>query len=666
MKDKGGSPNMDEIEKWHSLLGVDLFRLILETSTELISINDLGGKPLLINRAWTEKLGYSIEDIEDLKNLVHPDDLERFFYSWEALVSGKEDLSRIRYRLRDRWGKYLFLESSASKVRTEEGYIFFLVSRDITEQMKIEESLMGQTMMLGTILNSIPDVIGIQYPDHRILQYNEAGYRMLGLTREEIQGKKCHELIGKDEPCRVCASSEVLRTGRPNRVERYEDALGIWLDVRAYPVLGPDNELLYIIEHLRDITKEKENEQKLRFRISLENVISSISADFINMPVDKINEGIDKSLERIGRLVTADRSYVFLYRGNGTRMDNTHEWCDRDIPSMKRSLQGLDPDDFYCVRQLKASKKELSVSNLDQLPEEARPDREEFEKEGIKSFVMVPLLSGDQDIGFIGFDSVKRKRDWSQDSISLLKIVGEIIVSALLRRDAQEELIIERKRAELYLDLLGHDIGNIHQGIHTSLQLAHLSPRDEDRKVFAMNSAQELTKRSIKLVHNVLLLSKLRSREPELTPIMIDEVLEQSRRILRDVFPNREIDVRINCPGRLSPIMAEPIISELFFNLIHNGIKFQENGNPVVEIDVMEIDNRVQITVSDHGPGIPDHLKEYMFQRFNKGGNGSQTGLGLSLVKELVDRYKGTIAVMDRVIGDHSQGALFLLSFPTA
>jgi signal transduction histidine kinase len=487
---------------------------------------------------------------------------------------------------------------------------------------------------------------------------------MLGMTREEVQGKRCYELIGKDQPCDICATSETYETKEPSRVERYEGALGIWLDVRAYPVLGQDGELLYVIEHLRDITKEKGNEQKLKFRISLENVISSISTDFINMPIEDIDRGIDKSLERIAKLVNADRSYVFLYRENGTIMDNTHEWCEKDIEPMKDRLQDLGTDDFYCVRQLRSNKSEIVLSDLGELPDEAGPDREEFEKEGIQSLVLVPLLSGVQDIGFIGFDSVKERRRWNQDTITLLKIVGETIVSALLRREAQEELIIERNRAELYLDLLGHDIGNIHQGIHTSLQLARLSPRDEDRKAFAMNSAQELTNRSIKLVHNVLLLSKLRSKDPELMPIRIDDVLDQASRTLRDVFPNKKIDLIMNCPPGITPIMAEPIISELFFNLMHNGIKFQENGAPVVEIDVLEIDDRVQITVADHGPGIPDDLKEQMFQRFNKGGNGSQTGLGLSLVKALVDRYSGTIAVMDRVIGDHSQGALFLLSFP--
>jgi len=72
-----------------------------------------------------------------------------------------------------------------------------------------------------------------------------------------------------------------------------------------------------------------------------------------------------------------------------------------------------------------------------------------------------------------------------------------------------------------------------------------------------------------------------------------------------------------------------------------------------------------EVTVADHGVGIPDDKKEMIFQRFAPRLAGSRgIGLGLSIVKSIVERYGGRIWVDDRVKDDHSQGALFHVLLP--
>ena len=58
-------------------------------------------------------------------------------------------------------------------------------------------------------------------------------------------------------------------------------------------------------------------------------LITCISTDFINLPVDKIDEGIHSALKDIGEFAHVDRSYIFLLSGDGKRLTNTHEWCAR-------------------------------------------------------------------------------------------------------------------------------------------------------------------------------------------------------------------------------------------------------------------------------------------------------------------------------------------------
>jgi len=114
------------------------------------------------------------------------------------------------------------------------------------------------------VFNAIPDILGILDVDRTVIQYNLAGYKFLNKGRDEIAGKKCYELIGRDTPCEVCASHEVIRTGKPSHIEKYVDELDIWFDVRAYPLFDNSGKLIRIIEHLRDITKRKKTQIALK------------------------------------------------------------------------------------------------------------------------------------------------------------------------------------------------------------------------------------------------------------------------------------------------------------------------------------------------------------------------------------------------------------------
>ena len=105
-------------------------------------------------------------------------------------------------------------------------------------------------------------------------------------------------------------------------------------------------------------------------------------------------------------------------------------------------------------------------------------------------------------------------------------------------------------------------------------------------------------------------------------------------------------------------IMAEDLLEEIFINLFSNSVKYTESSE--VKIDVLIREYFIaeakywMITVSDYGKGIPDSMKKELFNRFYSKAKGS--GLGLSIVKTLVERYKGKIWVGDRVYKDYKQG----------
>ena len=95
----------------------------------------------------------------------------------------------------------------------------------------------------------------------------------------DVHGKRCFELIGNNVPCHVCATSEVYKSKKPAKVEKYVPEINKWLDVRAYPILDEDGNLFRIIEHLRDISREKNAEIKLKeAHERLITVLNSIEA----------------------------------------------------------------------------------------------------------------------------------------------------------------------------------------------------------------------------------------------------------------------------------------------------------------------------------------------------------------------------------------------------
>ena len=246
------------------------------------------------------------------------------------------------------------------------------------EREKLHAQLQDANRLLETVLDSIPDIIGVQGPGHQIIRYNAAGYSFLKMAPESVRDKRCFELIGRDRRCAECATSIACQTKSPARVERYFAETGTWLDVRAYPILDESGAIVQIVEHLRDITREKQYEADMRSRIDFESLVTGISTRFINLRVEQLDAGINEALGAIGRFAAADRSYVFRFRDGKRRMDNTHEWCAPGIESHLQRLQDLAVADFPSVSGPILSGQVRHIPDLAMLPPSARAEKEEF------------------------------------------------------------------------------------------------------------------------------------------------------------------------------------------------------------------------------------------------------------------------------------------------
>jgi signal transduction histidine kinase len=218
------------------------------------------------------------------------------------------------------------------------------------------------------------------------------------------------------------------------------------------------------------------------------------------------------------------------------------------------------------------------------------------------------------------------------------------------------QLEMAEREANLYLDILSHDIRNAENvsGLYTDLLVDML---EGETQGYAEKLRSSIRK-SIEILRNVSTIRRIHRESAALVPVDLDRVIRDEIAIFSGS--------RIHYDGTNLAVMADPLLPEVFTNLIGNAIKF---GGPAVEvaIGVEETNGGVRVSVEDTGPGVPDEMKEAVFMRFGWSRNRkSGQGLGLYITRMLIERYGGRVRVDDRVPGHPGEGAAFRFSLKQA
>lgn len=248
------------------------------------------------------------------------------------------------------------------------------------------------------------------------------------------------------------------------------------------------------------------------------------------------------------------------------------------------------------------------------------------------------------------------------------QIIGalETLEDVTERKRAEEALQDAKAQSELYLELMGHDINNFNQVGIGCLEIAldRLKLPEGDRKLIA--KSLEMMLESSKLIANVEKIQRIRTGEMRLAPVDLGQVLSGVVARYRQV-PGREIAIEY-VPVRGCEVSANELLGDVFDNLVGNAVKHSE-GPLTISVSVEPVQHEgkpyVRVTIDDTGPGIPDDVKGRLFTRFQRGATRKiGKGLGLYIVRTLVESYGGSIAVADRVEGDYAKGARFIVTLP--
>jgi PAS domain S-box-containing protein len=265
-----------------------------------------------------------------------------------------------------------------------------------------------------------------------------------------------------------------------------------------------------------------------------------------------------------------------------------------------------------------------------------------------------------------------------QEEIDLLKDILYRLKIIIFQKQAEQQILKSEEKyreaynkANFYKDLFTHDINNILNGVKMSSYLIKEFHDNQKEREELLEIIDKQVKRGEELVSNVRKLSQIEETEISLENIKVDDVMTKAINFLRDSFLDKNIDVQIEAPDKKLHVIANDLLLDIFENILTNAAKYNSNSTIMILIKLSEVKEQdkgyIKIEFIDNGIGVPDANKEVILSKeFKKDNKVRGLGIGLSLVKNLVDIYKGKIWVENRIAEDYTKGSNFIILIPVA
>ncbi|BAI61358.1 putative histidine kinase [Methanocella paludicola SANAE] len=573
--------------------------------------------------AW----GYTPEEVvgKTPMDFMPPDEAEQVSKSLEDVARKRDKLFMYENQHIRKDGRIMYMEVSGQPIIDENGVYrgYRGVARDITERKHTEvalqksEASLARAQFLAHIGNWSWDL------GTNELEYSDECYRLLGYKPGEIKPVPFDFFTSHIHPDDKGSFFNAIR-------ESIQDVKPFSIDFR---LVKPDGTIVYMHDDgevqydawgkpvrmfgtVQDITEHKRAEEALR------------------ESEEKFRKFFDIPL--IGAAITSPEKRFILVNDKLCEMFG---YSREEL--LKTSWDKItSPEDM--PRNLDAFKRLMS----------GEIDTYTFEKRFIhKNGSIVYVLLSVECI---------RREDGTVDY--LISNYNDITK----RKHAEIALQEAKNQAEIYLDLMGHDINNLNQIALGYLELANDQLKDDKVRELISKPVEVITSSS-NLIENVRKLQKSRTHGLRIEAIDLNDVLSRLKTHYSKV-PDKEVHIELTSSPNAF-IMANGLINDVFSNLIINAIKHSNNAKPVnicIRLErVTGVKELIKVAIEDNGPGIPDEIKNKLFTRFQRGNTkATGKGLGLYLVKTLLDDFHGKVWAEDRVQGDYTRGSRFVVTLP--
>jgi len=694
--------------------GEERYKSILENLQDGYFEVDLAGNFTFVNSVVCRRLGYSRDELIGMNNRQYTDEAtaQKTYHLYNRVYRTGEPVRSFEEEIIGKDGTKEVYELSVSLVRDPEGKPigFRGISRDITERKRAEKALRESEEKYRTILESIQDGYFEVDLAGNITFGNDALCRILGYTKEELIGMNNRQFEDEESAKRVYqAFNRVHRTGEPLRSFDEEvirkDGTRAFSELSVSLIRDSEGKPIGFRGSSRDITERKRAEEALRrseeraTQLSRENAIMAEIGRIINSSLN-IEDVYERFAEEVCKVIPFDRISINTINPDRSSITIAYGYGVKIEESEGGLVLPLDGPFFEYILN-RQSGFLLHPQDESELTEHF-PNFVRHFRVGIRTMIAVPLISKDQAIGILHIQSLKPNA-YTETDLRMAERVGNQIAGAIVngllfaerkrageelrkahemlekrveertaelskanellkqeiaeREQMQEKLLISERLATLGLfsGSISHELKNPLSTIDSSVYYLKTKLKEGDEKVRThLDRIKSSVSSSLAIIDSLRNLTQI--KEPRLQRIDL-------KSITLDAIVHAEVPETVNVIRSITDqevwVNADPEQLKMAFkNIVKNAVQAMD-GKGTLEVAVGKMDDQVEVSFTDTGPGIaPENLHKIFQPLFSTKAKG--LGFGLSIAKMIVDKQSGTIQAKS----EPGMGAAILIRLP--
>jgi len=596
------------------------------------------------NQALIDLLGFTPEEIASGRACLN----ERTAAAWRTA----DDRANLELQLTGRCTPYEkeYLRADGSVVQvlvcgsllpdSDECMAFIL---DLTARKDAERALDRQRMLLRTIIDAMPAMVGYIGPDERFWLHNEKYRKWLGVPAEAIDGRTMRELVGDEAHDRMAPYLRAALRGRNMRHEftLHTDERERHLIATYRPDRDSEGRVCGVAIHAYDISERKETEQALADALTRYRFLANAMPQMV------------WTAEPDGRLDYVNRRWLETTGMTEVASLGPHGWLDAVHPEdrdttreqWRQAVADCTPFEHEC--RLRCGPDEWRWHLVRALP---RRDDQGHLVQWVGSATDID----EQRCAFAELaDARGRLKEYAE------QLEERVRARTATLREANAEL-------EAFTYSVSHDLRTPLQfvrGFAEALRDEATTLSDEHRDY--LHRIIRAASRMDSIIQDLLAYSRLSRAEMQLVELPLDDTIADV--LAHQHAAIRQAGGRVEVDRPLPTVFADKTgLFQALSNLVSNALKFSRPGHPpLVRIRAEFLGEGARLWIEDNGIGIDRRHHERIFQLFERLHSPADypgTGIGLSLVRKAITRMGGRCGV-DSTPGE---GSRFWIDFPRA